>query len=371
MINFIYNWGKGNKENCWSGIPYGLYNAFIQKTKVNNISLEDKFFEKCIKKSNNLINKYTKSSDFNLYNQLLDEKKLKKMRIQSNVPCFTFLELNTSATKNTYCYQDCSVDYCLNLWDKNSNLKTYSPLKLKMRKFERRLRLKKANKFYKDCKGIFTMSKWLADDLINNSNVDKNKVHYVGAGCNININLIDDKNKKGNKFLFVGKEWERKNGPLVVEAFKKLKSKHKDVELYIAGPIEQPTETKNIDGINFIGRKSYNELVQYYNICDYFVMPSKFEAFGIVFVEALIFGLPCIGRNAFAMPDIIKNDINGYILNEEDSKELCNLMELLIKNNNKISSYVKTKRNEYIKEYSWDSVADRIIDIMRKDGYDI
>ena len=155
MINFIYNWGKGNKENCWSGIPYGLYNAFIQKTKVNNISLEDKFFEKCIKKSNNLINKYTKSSDFNLYNQLLDEKKLKKMRIQSNVPCFTFLELNTSATKNTYCYQDCSVDYCLNLWDKNSNLKTYSPLKLKMRKFERRLRLKKANKFYKDCKGIF------------------------------------------------------------------------------------------------------------------------------------------------------------------------------------------------------------------------
>ena len=46
------------------------------------------------------------------------------------------------------------------------------------------------------------------------------------------------------------------------------------------------------------------------NLCDYFVMPSKFEAYGLVFAEALIYGLPCIGKKCYARPEFINNE-NG------------------------------------------------------------
>ena len=36
-------------------------------------------------------------------------------------------------------------------------------------------------------------------------------------------------------------------------------------------------------------------------------MPSYFEAYGLVFIEALTYGLPCIGRNAFEMPNFIQD----------------------------------------------------------------
>lgn len=129
-----------------------------------------------------------------------------------------------------------------------------------------------------------------------------------------------------------------------------------------------PTEIKGVSGIEFLGCISTEELVKYYNLCDIFVMPSYFEAYGIVFAEALIYGLPCIGRNAFAMKEFIKDGKNGYLINEDNDEYLADKMLQLL-NNDEIKEYVKSKRQQYIKEYSWNSVAEKIIKVMKNDGY--
>ncbi len=59
---------------------------------------------------------------------------------------------------------------------------------------------------------------------------------------------------------------------------------------------------------------------------DLFVMPSRFEGFGIAFVEALIRGLPCIGRRACAMPEIIDEASGGRLVDTEDPHELAELV---------------------------------------------
>ena len=48
-------------------------------------------------------------------------------------------------------------------------------------------------------------------------------------------------------------------------------------------------------------------------MCDVFCMPSYFEAYGLVFVEALTFGLPCIGRNCYEMPYFIEEGKTGLL----------------------------------------------------------
>ena len=56
---------------------------------------------------------------------------------------------------------------------------------------------------------------------------------------------------------------------------------------------------------------------------DLFVMPSRLEGFGIAFVEALSRGLPCVGRSACAMPEIIQPGVGGALIRDDDTEVLA------------------------------------------------
>ena len=126
---------------------------------------------------------------------------------------------------------------------------------------------------------------------------------------------------------------------------------------------------KITDNIIFLGRLTHDELVQYYNLCDYYVMPSIFEAYGLVFVEALCFGLPCIGNNICAMPEFIQDGQNGLLIYQNDVNELATAMEKMLIDGPAMARYVQENRDYYIDKYSWDSVADRIMQVLRTDGF--
>lgn len=182
----------------------------------------------------------------------------------------------------------------------------------------------------------------------------------MSGGSNIDTSSRDITKKQGNTFLFVGKDFRRKNGPLVVEAFKLLRQRRADVKLNIIGPTDLNI---NEDGIRCLGRLSFEEEADYFNQSDVFVMPSLFEAYGLVFVEALLFGLPCIGRNAYEMPYFIDEGKTGYLLKEQSAEELSYLMEKSLVNQS-LKQNVDSNFSFYKNEYSWDTVAKRIYEVI-------
>lgn len=117
------------------------------------------------------------------------------------------------------------------------------------------------------------------------------------------------------------------------------------------------------EGIHLLGNLPYCELPQYLNLCDVFCMPSKFEAYGLVFPEALTFGLPCIGRNAYEMPYFIEEGETGYLLKQENAEELADLMDKTL-SSKQLATNVCERRDFYLKEYSWDTVARRIYEVI-------
>ena len=52
-------------------------------------------------------------------------------------------------------------------------------------------------------------------------------------------------------------------------------------------------------------------------------MPSRYEPFGVVFTEALARGLPCIARDAYAMPEIVTPGVSGALVTSDDEHELA------------------------------------------------
>jgi glycosyltransferase involved in cell wall biosynthesis len=306
---------------------------------------------------------------FNRLQVLLKEKHLSlKLKGQSE-PVIQIGDFQRKY-KNQYIYQDLSIDSIIDLKETKPWAYKYAPFtKSSTELFKWRANFQK--EVYDNCKGIFTMSHWLREHLINYTGIPAEKVHYVGAGINLDINKITNEKRYGNKILFVGRDFYRKGGDLVVKAFLKLKEEMPEAELYVAGPKQKPIEIcENSESIVFLGDISYDDLSRYFNMCDIFCMPSRFEPFGLVYIEALVYGMPCIVNNDFAMKEVVQDGVNGYLLSNENIDDLKEKMKLLL-HNEAIKKNVFENREQYIKEYSWDTVAERMVNIIVQNENDI
>lgn len=342
-VRFIYKW-QGDRATCWSGTPLGLFKGLSKHIEVLDCPIEFSVYDNIRRQAQRGYNHITRTNDFNILATQQGQRIIEKMykfQAEKAIPNLMFCEYNTSLTEHSYVYQDLSVDFIVRWRQYHPNIGEYSSIISGTTQSIIQKRAEMTDKFYRNCKGVFTMSEWLRKDMILNSNIPANKIHCVGGGCNLDIKKVNYGRKNGNRFLFVGKDWERKNGPLVLESFLKLRDKYPEIELYIAGPENIELIKGNRPGVHFLGYKSYNQLIEYYNLCDFFIMPSLFEAYGIVFAEALIFGLPCIGRNDFAMPEFITSNENGYLIETNKIEELCKAMENLLLNRDRLVSNYK------------------------------
>ena len=350
---------KGELAKVWSGTIDGLYTSLSKLYQIEHcnvgiynhgiMTLPLRIFDR-------LRFKFC-DDDMNLLNEKLFRKFIK---IDKNTPILQFDETVWDKThQQQYIFLDVSVNYLnrLRVQDKFVfNASAYENITINA--MEKREAYQ--NLFFDHAAGIFTMGNWLFHDMRKIFPKYANKIHHVGGGCSINKTLIDDSvEKEGNKLLFIGRDFKRKNGKKLIEAFRILHAKRKDTRLYIAG-IEN--NGIDIEGVTVLGLLEYDELAKWYNRCDVFVMPSIFEAYGLVFIEALTFGLPCIGRDAYEMPYFIEENKTGMLL-RGDAEELANLMEYTL-NNHKMREYVLEKRNYYLNEYSWTTVARRIQEVI-------
>jgi len=76
------------------------------------------------------------------------------------------------------------------------------------------------------------------------------------------------------------------------------------------------------DRILFVGKLQLDQLKGYYSRCDVFVMPSRQEGFGIVFVEAMALGKPVIAGNHGGAPEVVRDGVTGYLIDSQDYKAL-------------------------------------------------
>lgn len=354
---FVCMWGK-NRETSWSGTDYSVYKALSKYYELEDINISPlkSPIELCKKVFRKV---FRLKGDFDYANLTKHIKNFKRKYKDKNYKSFQFSECPFQENIASYVYQDLSALTVKDIYENEKEIFSMS----NFRNVEENAIYKRAalqSDFYKDCKSVFTMSHWLREYLINKCGLDKEKVVFAGGGYNIDSSKIDYSKKSGNKILFVGRDFKRKNGNLVIEAFKKAKAVRTDLELYIAGPDDLKIKE---DGINILGDLSYGDLAKYFNLCDVFCMPSKFEPYGLVFAEALTFGLPCIGRNAYEMPYFIEDGKTGYLLQNENADELAKLM-LKAVSNDEMKQLVRSKKEKYIKEYSWETVAERMAKVI-------
>jgi glycosyltransferase involved in cell wall biosynthesis len=184
------------------------------------------------------------------------------------------------------------------------------------------------NKIYQDADMIFTCGSLITYSLLNQYNIPKEKVLTAFAGTNVKGHYVQNDNKYASKnILFVGVEWERKGGPILLKVFEKVLQKHKDASLTIVGC---SPENVSLPNCTVVGKISPDKLAKYYNEAAIFCLPTLREPFGIVFVEAMHYKLPIVANNIGSIPDMVINDFNGFLIDndiEGYATVLCELFD--------------------------------------------
>jgi glycosyltransferase involved in cell wall biosynthesis len=216
---------------------------------------------------------------------------------------------------------------------------------------------------YQNAARIFATSENTRRSIVNDYGGDPAKVLSVGQGLNFDaIPDTIDKRYDSNTILFVGKDFERKGGFVLLEAFRMVRERIQDARLIIAGQNQVCT---NIEGVEWKGRITDRSAIrELYLRSSVFVMPSLCEPFGMVFLEAMAHKLPCIGTNIDAIPEIIVDGKTGLLTEAGNANDLADKIVALLKNQSVMKQNGDAGYQRVADRFTWNHVADRIDKVL-------
>ncbi len=118
----------------------------------------------------------------------------------------------------------------------------------------------------------------------------------------------------------------------------------------------------------YLGKKYGDEKKEIFLNTDLFVFPTYYhnETFGMVNLEAMMYGLPIISTDEGGITDIVENNFNGFIIPKKNSKELADRIIDFYNNPKLIEEFGKNGREKFLKEYTYEKFENNLINILSK-----
>lgn len=214
---------------------------------------------------------------------------------------------------------------------------------------------------------IWTWSDALRDSFISDFRQAPAKVTTIFAGANVMPGDGISRPPVGRSIpmiLFVGRDHVRKGSATLLEAFPAVREAIPGAELHLVGGIPSTVRAPGVINHGLIdtrltaGRELLNSL---YERATVFCLPSRYEPFGVVFVEAMLAGLPCIGTNRWAMPEIIEDGVSGWLVQDGDVRGLSSLLVRVLEDPGRAAIMGMRGRERALTLFTWDRVAERAL----------
>lgn len=183
------------------------------------------------------------------------------------------------------------------------------------------------------------------------------------------INKLSRKKKKKKYLLYVGVMEPRRNIIFLLEIFQKVSANIKNCELILIGNGKLEYVQKCFEHMEKLGIKDkviYQDNLEQkhmkavYELSDVFILPTRYEIFGMVILEAMYFKLPVITTYNGGSSTLINNE-NGIVISELDSvlwsKKICELLS-----NEQLCRFIGENAHHIVsKEYMWDVLAEKFL----------
>lgn len=238
----------------------------------------------------------------------------------------------------------------------NRNIKEISELDVKL-----------AQKAYKNADRVVTVSNALAKNLKENFGVDAVVIHNIVDVAHFQYAKRTPKDVF--TFVSVGNIIKIKGFDFLIEAFADAFNDDKSVSLKIVGAGPEMGNLKTLvnqrdmnDRIFLLGEVGRDKLEEIYQEGDAFVLASRSETFGVVFIEAMATGLPVIATDCGGPRDFV-NESNGYLIPVDDKQAL---VDALVRMRNDAFGFNALGISELsVKQFSPENIGNALTNLFR------
>ena len=207
---------------------------------------------------------------------------------------------------------------------------------------------------------VFTFSEFARRSVIDDYGCRADDVVAIGAGANQLCSSLEGKDYSRRVALFVGHPFEAKGGNVLLSAWPLVRRQLPDARLIIVGPKQDPVAGFG-QGVTWRGWVSRDQLAELYRSASAFVLPSMFDAWGHVFVEAMGHGLPCIGTDCCAMPELISDGITGRLVPRSEPGALASAITEMLSDSGRAERMGRAGYARVLADLTWPQVVDRLL----------
>jgi len=214
---------------------------------------------------------------------------------------------------------------------------------------------------YKRAHHLFSMSEQVKSSLVEDYGIASDKISVVGVSGNYKEPYEGPKSFGSKQILFNGSEFARKGGDLVLEAFRKVIQVIPNAKLVIVGK-DLKIEEEGVDNIGSVSSSA--EMLNLFLNSDIVLAPARCDPFPLFVIEAMNYGIPCIVSNNDGMPEIVDNEVNGFVINEYKSAVLADNIIRLLSDNSLLESMSKKAQEKIANKFNWQCVAEKIFQAL-------
>lgn len=228
------------------------------------------------------------------------------------------------------------------------------------------------------CRLAIFSSDWAAHEAMQRYDLDATKTRVIPFGANLDAppalnevkTIVKNRSGKTIKLLFLAKEWERKGGDIVVAVANALHQAGHAVQLTIVGytPTHLAPLPAYILCLGFVSKQTAEgkAIIRALMAETHFLfVPSRAEAYGIVFCEANAFGVPCLTTDVGGIPTVVKDQINGMKFPLQASTQAyCDYIVDLMQDTVRYQALALSSYHEYETRLNWKVAAQQARKMM-------
>lgn len=177
------------------------------------------------------------------------------------------------------------------------------------------------------------------------------------------------------KLLYIGRFEKRRNIHFILDVFSQVINKEMNATLYMIGTGDKDyiedcwkyAESKNIKNyIVYQEKMEQKYLAGVYGLADFFLLPTEYEIFGMVLLEAMYYHSVVLTTLNGGSSTLIDNGRNGYILKDKKASEWANVVSGIT--SEKMIAVKEAAHNTIDGQYTWDKLADSFVESYKKLG---
>jgi glycosyltransferase involved in cell wall biosynthesis len=218
---------------------------------------------------------------------------------------------------------------------------------------------------YLSARACCAENEWAASSIVEDYGIPTDRVHVVGAGVG-QVVAPEKRDWDSPRFLFVGKDWERKNGAKVIAAFNRVRERYESATLDVVGD-HPPLRLPGVVGHGLIppgAPGGFSKLSDLYQRATCLVVPSKHEPAAIAYLEAAAAGVGSIATSAGGSRTFVGD--GGILVDPERDDELLAAMMKFA--DLAVAQEFGRRAQARARLFTWPLVAGRLVRAMTGSG---